>query len=333
MPFNGANVFNTLIEFVDGTDATAEDQNAQDSDLAAGLSDCMTRDGQGSATANIPLGGFRLTELGAPVADTDAVNKAYVTTQIAPTQGGLTSVGVSTGTGDAILLAFTPPITALVTGMRLTFRSTAPNLTSNVVCTVDANTQFPVFSRFGPLSPFDIPIAGVWPEFIFDQALGGGTGGFFMVPIQTAEPGTIRIFGMAALPPGWIVANGIAISRTVNANLFAAWGTTYGDGDGSNTFDIPQIGGQALRFWDNGAGVDPARVLGSLQNDQFQSHGHFVSSGIIGGTGGQVNWTASGGSLVAPSNASPIIIGLPNSGNQGSETRGKNIAFNAGIKL
>jgi microcystin-dependent protein len=55
--------------------------------------------------------------------------------------------------------------------------------------------------------------------------------------------GAMQLFAMSSLPTGWLRADGSAISRTVYADLFAAIGTTYGTGDGSTTFNLPNIAG------------------------------------------------------------------------------------------
>lgn len=53
--------------------------------------------------------------------------------------------------------------------------------------------------------------------------------------------GVVLPFGGSTVPNGWLLANGAAISRTTYANLFDKIGTTYGSGDGSTTFDIPDL--------------------------------------------------------------------------------------------
>lgn len=47
--------------------------------------------------------------------------------------------------------------------------------------------------------------------------------------------------GSAAVPSGWLLCNGTAVSRTANPSLFAAIGTQYGPGDGSTTFNLPDM--------------------------------------------------------------------------------------------
>ena len=59
--------------------------------------------------------------------------------------------------------------------------------------------------------------------------------------------------------------NGSAVSRATYADLFTAIGTTFGIGNGSTTFNLPDLRGEFIRGWDNGRNVDPGRALGSFQ--------------------------------------------------------------------
>lgn len=91
--------------------------------------------------------------------------------------------------------------------------------------------------------------------------------------------GTVAYLGMSTAPTGWLKANGAAISRTTYAALFTAIGTTYGAGDGSTTFNIPDLRGEFPRGWDDGRGVDSGRAFGSAQTDQLQRiTGQFTGS-------------------------------------------------------
>ena len=55
--------------------------------------------------------------------------------------------------------------------------------------------------------------------------------------------GSLQLFAMTSVPTGWVRADGQALSRTTYADLFASIGTTYGSGDGSTTFNVPNISG------------------------------------------------------------------------------------------
>ena len=63
--------------------------------------------------------------------------------------------------------------------------------------------------------------------------------------INTNTPvGSISLFAGTTAPNGWLICDGSAVSRTTYANLFSVIGTTYGTGDGSTTFNIPNLKGR-----------------------------------------------------------------------------------------
>jgi microcystin-dependent protein len=68
-------------------------------------------------------------------------------------------------------------------------------------------------------------------------------------------------------PTGWLECDGSAISRTTYANLFAVLGVTYGAGNGTTTFNIPDFRGEFLRGWSHGSTNDPDRLLRSDRGD------------------------------------------------------------------
>ena len=89
-----------------------------------------------------------------------------------------------------------------------------------------------------------------------DQALAGTANNLLMTP-QTAKllveslnlrvpPGTIIHYAGRTVPAGYLICNGAAVSRTTYANLFNAIGTIYGTGDGSSTFNLPNLNGRFL---------------------------------------------------------------------------------------
>lgn len=111
-------------------------------------------------------------------------------------------------------------------------------------------------------------------------------------------PGSIQAFGgdEASLPPGWDVCDGRDVSRTgTYANLFTAIGTRWGIGDGSSTFNLPDLRGSFLRGIDltseGQKGADPnhasrtrptggtgtSEQVGSYQEDEFESHTHAIA--------------------------------------------------------
>lgn len=84
------------------------------------------------------------------------------------------------------------------------------------------------------------------------------------------------------IPTGYLKANGATISRTTYSDLFSVIGTTFGVGDGSTTFNLPDLRGEFIRGWDDARGIDSGRSLGSAQSDAIQEHRH--SAGTDGKT-------------------------------------------------
>jgi len=72
--------------------------------------------------------------------------------------------------------------------------------------------------------------------------------------------GTVVSYAGASAPSGWVLCFGQAISRTTNAPLFAVIGTTYGSGDGSTTFNVPDYRDYILVGKGNMGGSDAGRL-------------------------------------------------------------------------
>ena len=105
--------------------------------------------------------------------------------------------------------------------------------------------------------------------------------------------GTIITSARATAPDGFLLCTGAAISRAVYADLFSAIGTAYGAGDGSNTFNIPDLRGEFIRGVDNGRGVDAGRQIGSNQSDAMRNlTGSYY--GALDGEGGYSAFCAGG---------------------------------------
>ena len=90
--------------------------------------------------------------------------------------------------------------------------------------------------------------------------------------------GSITAYGSSTVPSGWLECNGATISRSTYATLYAAIGTSFGAGDGSSTFVLPDLRGEFIRGWDNSRGVDSSRAFASTQSDQNKQHNHTASS-------------------------------------------------------
>ena len=152
--------------------------------------------------------------------------------------------------------------------------------------------------------------------------------------------GVVNYFAASAAPTGYLKANGATVSRSTYAALFAVVGEVYGAGDGSTTFEVPDLRGEFIRGWDDSRGIDASRVFGSAQGDEFELHGH-PSRRV---TQGSIANDVAGGGLMIDSNAiqanQPAFTGTPANvlgehigGSGGDETRPRNIALLACIKF
>lgn len=152
--------------------------------------------------------------------------------------------------------------------------------------------------------------------------------------------GSVSFFAFTTPPTGWLKCNGQAVSRTTYATLFAAIGTYYGAGDGSTTFNVPDLRGEFIRGLDDGRGVDSGRSIGTGQLDQMQRlQGTFNASPYTVGRTGAFTYASNAGSVGTGSGDRGTYTfdsgNSPNarvSADTTGETRPRNVALLACIK-
>lgn len=163
---------------------------------------------------------------------------------------------------------------------------------------------------------------------------------------QIAAPtGSVYTFAGSTVPTGWLKCNGALLSRTTYAALFAVIGTTYGAGDGSTTFALPDLRGEFVRGADDARGVDAGRALGAWQNHSMQRHNHYLPTSSGGGNSHFVipdgAWGISTPNEYPSSNMAPAVTinadnnansASGNAGNFSSETVPRNVAMHYIIK-
>ena len=117
--------------------------------------------------------------------------------------------------------------------------------------------------------------------------------------INTNTPvGSISLFAGSTAPTGWLICDGSAVSRTTYADLFSVIGTTYGAGDGSTTFNIPNLKGKVPvglnssdtdfdTLGETGGEKEHTLVEGELPklsgDAQVKVYDSFTTSGIVSG--------------------------------------------------
>ena len=148
------------------------------------------------------------------------------------------------------------------------------------------------------------------------------------------QPGTIAYLAHGNAANGWLKCNGAAVSRTTYSALFSMIGTTYGPGDGSLTFNLPELRGEFIRVLDDGRGVDASRIIGTAQAQQMPQHTHSPDPS------GNGNWHDAPGLYAVNASGSTLFVnrstttGPVNAGVAvGTENRVRNVALPAYIKF
>jgi microcystin-dependent protein len=157
------------------------------------------------------------------------------------------------------------------------------------------------------------------------------------------QVGSIFSNARSTAPSGYLLCDGSVISRTTYNRLFSAIGIIYGDGDGSTTFNIPDLRGAVPRGSGTSVGYtqNVTVALGSKQDDTIQGHRH--NRRIDGQNEWSINTSSVGGYTVTSggynltnefSSGNPISDGANGTPRSNSnETKMKNLGINFFIKF
>ena len=166
------------------------------------------------------------------------------------------SVPLATNVGNAYSITLSPAITAYLGGVIYKF---IPNVGSTGAATLNIN-GIGAISISGATLTANQPVLVIYDATDGVFVIMGGAGG---TPVGALMP-----YGGSAAPTGWLLCQGQAVSRTTYASLFSILGTAYGAGDGSTTFNLPNM---QQRF-----------PLGKAASG---------TGSTLGGTGGQIDMT------------------------------------------
>ena len=122
---------------------------------------------------------------------------------------------------------------------------------------------------------------------------GSGTLGW--TSVSATPSGAIMMFAAGSAPSGWLICDGSAVSRSTYSDLFSTIGTTYGAGDGSSTFNLPDFGGRGpMGYKSNNTKFDALNETGgaethTLTANEIPTHTIYSSKSMqgIGTTAGQ----------------------------------------------
>ncbi len=203
-----------------------------------------------------------------------------------------------TGGLNVFQIAPSPSLAAYVNGQIFVFKAANANTgTTPATLAVNALSATTIYKSGGPnqnlssLSPNDI-VAGQILEVVKIPS------GFQMLsPIAGSSPtGSIQMYAGSTLPKGWLLCDGTATNRTTYSALFAVIGTNYGTGDGSTTFNVPDLRGRVGVGKNSGTfgslGATGGEETHTLTTPEIPSHTH---SDVLGA--GPASIAASGSGL------------------------------------
>lgn len=191
----------------------------------------------------------------------------------------LAPIRTSTGASNVyqVTMASSPVTVTLPDGYMGSFIPHQTNVAGGCTLYVNGFAGVALRGQTGVVMPANAIQAGVPVTFYYkastNEALlvncGAGVNGWLQnfqstdLTARILKVGTILPWGGTTLPGGYLYAAGQAVSRTTYAELFAAYGTTYGAGDGSTTFNLPDYRGRSLFGRDDMGGSAAGRLTSS----------------------------------------------------------------------
>ena len=139
-----------------------------------------------------------------------------------------------------------------------------------------------------------------------------GDGSFSYVSVPAFVSGMVMPYAGTSAPTGFLLCGGQAVSRTTYSDLFSVIGTTYGVGDGSSTFNLPDLQGRVVAGKDDMSGSSANRltdaVTGGLNGD------------TLGDTGGTESHTLTSAQSGLPQHNHSATTNLTIAGSSGGST-------------
>lgn len=248
---------------------------------------------------------------------------------------------VAGGTASALTADFSPDLLSPQDGEIFLLKHTAANPGAATLA-VDGEPPLAIVKGNNlPLIATDIPGADSWGLYVLDASLAKyvllnpATG---LVVVRGVPTGMYGSFPATAAPSGWVKRNGALLSRVTYADLWAfaqasgnlaasdgAWTKgQFSPGDGATTFRIPDGRGYFERNWDDGAGIDAGRSIGTVQAGNVGAHSHGIE-GLL-----DVTYGGGASARLAPGSAS---VAANTISNPTGEVRPVNVASLACIAI
>lgn len=260
--------------------------------------------GASVTVANITPSGYNGTYI---VTSSSIGSISYAnTTTAAWSSGGTIAVApviASSGTGSNIDINIVPKGSGVLraSGVEVATVSGTQTLSNKTIASPTISSPIDVSATAGNAAI----IEAVGPDADIDIDLvpkGNGSILFNGSAPLFVPTGSVIPFAGTSAPTGWLLSFGQAVSRTTYADLFAVIGTTYGTGDGSTTFNLPDLRGRVAAGQDDMGGTSANRLTGLTGG---------VDGDVLGGTGGLETHTLTTAQIPAHNH----LAGIAQSGN------------------
>lgn len=205
-------------------------------------------------------------------------------------------INVTGGSGTAYTVSSNQIIASNLNGMTIQFTPGTTN-TGAVTLSVDSQTAKPIRFATGVDLPAGALISGSLYQVTYRSAveewlLHSFDASVYAIPVG----GSIDYWGTTAPNGAFVLPYGQAISRTVYSGLFALLSTTFGVGDGSSTFNVPDLRGRVVAGKDNMGGSSANRLTDAddgLNGDTLGDTGGGETQSLV--TANLPSYTPSGG--------------------------------------
>ena len=199
---------------------------------------------QGSSIA-AALARFAAAKTGEALLDNGDINTLCRQIETAISSVSSLLIAEAQGSADALTAHFTPTVKELENGLTVHVRAKEKNTGTSPSFNADETGAKPVVKGNNlTLEAADIVGSGHWLELQYDSQLDKWV---LQNPAKGITPpsgvpvGTIEYFAMPTPPAGYLKADGAAVGRQTYPELFETIGTTFGEGDGSTTFNLPDL--------------------------------------------------------------------------------------------